>query len=387
MQEQLKIEGFGVAMLTLYESDEKLEFLPNDPSSVAGILVKTEGSIVDNRLFGFDSEEAAQYFFGHVDCPGIATMLRSGDLGVLDPNRSGLDWRHQSCRSLDAAVRDAIRPVIYAKRDALESKGGPRLKSQYREKLAELCKLLNSLVESELEDLPDWGLSGTEINTLVIRPEVGYTEPNQPRNFGVYVPERLLLERSIEPKGTVELVETRGPIELSHNALTLTPDRKHEGLLSAKFSMTGKSYGDRAYVLVRVGRFEDMAELKVQPPGAKRKKRLGGTNKGLFREIEFDPTSNPIQRVSFSEGTIRVFLKFPPIAHYLKAGGQGMDSPQGSLMLAELVAEGFCRELARRRLNSGLAPYVEGGEIDAFNSEVNQLMRRHLGAIHEALVA
>ncbi len=232
----LRVEGFGTVKLCLFESDARLYFGAGDPSSVAGILVKTEGAILDSRLFGFDAEDAAQYFFGYVDCPGIAAKLRAGDFGILDPNRSGLDWRHQSCRSLDAAVKDAIRPIIYAKRDSLESKGGPRLKSQYREKLAELCKLLNSLVESELEDLPDWGLSGTEINTLVVRPEVGYTEPNQPRNFGVYVPERLLKTRNIEEKATLELVDAKGAIQLSHDALDLEPAKKHAGLLSAKFS-------------------------------------------------------------------------------------------------------------------------------------------------------
>jgi hypothetical protein len=151
--------------------------------------------------------------------------------------------------------------------------------------------------------------------------------------------------------------------------------------------MVGRSYGDKALILVRMQQLEDMAELRVQAPGKTRRQRLSGTNRGLFREIEFDPVPNPTQRVYLKEGTLKVYLNFPPLSKYLKAGGEGMDSPQGSLMLAELVAEAFCKELARRRLDAGLAPVVEGAEIDAFSSQVNQLMRRHLGAIHEALVA
>jgi hypothetical protein len=387
LEQPLKVEGFGAATLTIFEATERLDFTAGDPSSVAGILVRTESAIVDHRLFGFEAEDAAHYFFGHVDCPGIAAVLRDGDLGVLDPNRSGLDWRHQYCRALDSAVKDAFRPLVYAKREALESRTGPKVKNEYRQKLNDLCKLLNALVESELEDLPDWGTTGTEITTLVVRPEVGYAEPNQPRNFGVYVPERLLVDADIAASVVVELVDTKGNISLSHDALDLQPDRRHEGLLSAKFTMSGKSYGDRAYVLVRVGRMEDMAELKVQAPGQTKRKRLGGTNRGLFRDIDFDTTPNPIQRVSFVDGTIKVYLRFPPILNYIKAGGQGMDTPQGSLMLAELVAEGFCRTVARRQLDAGLAPSVEGGEIDAFNSQVNLLMRRHLGAIHDILVS
>ena len=65
-----------------------------------------------------------------------------------------------------------------------------------------------------------------------------------------------------------------------------------------------------------------------------------------------------------------------------------MDSPQGSLMLAELVAEAFCKEVVRRRIESVDPPPTTGGgaEIDHFNSRVNQQMLRCLGAIHEALV-
>ncbi len=384
-KEELSIEGFGSALIEIHESAEKLEFIRGDPGSVAGVLVKSEAAILDSGLFGFEADEAAHYFYGWLECPGIAAVIRQGDFGVLDPNRSGLDWRHQYCRSLDAEVKRLLRPLIQEKRKQLEGGGPKKVREEYKRKLNDLCRLLNALAEGELEDLPEWGRRGLDVNTLVIRPEVGYAEPNQPRTFSVYVPERLLAELNLASQVEVELVGVKGNIQLLSNGVTLEPHKKYDGLLAGQFALVGASYGDHAYVIARIDRLEDMAELKVQSPGQTRRRRLSGTNRGLFRDIDFDATPEPIQRVSCAEGAIKVFLLFPAMSRYLKAGGEGMESPQGSLMLAELVAEAFCKEVARRRIES-VAPPIPGAEIDSFNSQVNQLMRKYLASIHEALV-
>jgi hypothetical protein len=387
VREQVDVEGFGSTTVEIYESKEKLEFVAGDAGSVAGILVKTGGAILDSRLFGFEADEAAHHFYGRVDCPGIADVIREGDLGVLDPNRSGLDWRHQYCRSLDAEVKRLLRPLISEKRRQLEGKGGKTVREEYKKKFDNLCHLLNALAASELEDLPGWGERGWEITTLTIRPEVAYAEPNKPRPFSIYAPERLLKDLGLEPEVAAELADVKGNVRLLNNRVQLQPHGKHEGVLVGRLHAQGSSYGDHASVIVRLKGLEDTAELKIESPGHTRRRRLAGTTRGLFRNIEFDnATLEPIQRVAFVDGTVTVYLRFPPISRYLRAGGEGIDSPQGGLMLAELVAEAFCREVARRRIES-VAPPIGGAEIDNFNSQVNQLMRKCLGGIHEALVA
>ncbi len=325
----IDVEGFGKAELEVWESQEKLDFVAGDPGSVAGILVKTEGAIVDSRLFGFDADEAAHYFYGWVDCSGIAGVIRAGDIGVLDPNRSGLDWRHLYCRSLNDEVRRHLAPLVREKRRQLDSASGKGIREEYKRRLSDLCRLLNSLAESELEDLPPWGFTGTEINTLTIRPEVGYTEPDQPRTFSVYLPKRLPSELGLEPNVSIELDDVKGHVRLLENSVALHPHRKYETLLTGQFGVVGSSFGDRAYIIARFGRLEDMAELSVRAPRRIRRGAVTGTNRGLFREIEFDEAQEPIQRVAFSDGAIRVFRRFPPIFKYISPNGEGMDSPQG----------------------------------------------------------
>lgn len=387
VRERIDIEGFGTAAVEIYQCDEKLEFVSGDPGSVAGLLVKTEGAILDCRLFGFEADEAAHYFYGWIDCPGIAEIIRGGDLGVVDPNRSGLDWRHQCCRSLDAGVKRLLRPLVNQKRRELEGKGPKTARTEYKKKLDDLCRLLNAFAGSELEELPEWGGGGPEINTLTIRPEVAYAEPGKPRSFSVYAPARLVEEMGLKPEAKVDLADVQGLVRLMERSIELQPHSKYEGVLVARLFAQGTSYGDHAVVIARLDGLEDSAELRIQPPGRSRRRRLTGTSRGLFRKIEFDNvTAEPIQRVAFIDGVMTVFLKFPPTSRYLKPGGEGMDSPQGSLMLAELVAEAFCKEVARRRIES-IAPPIPGAEIDNFNSQVNQLMAKSLAAIHEALVA
>lgn len=379
----INVSGFGQATVSVYEADRKLDFKPFDPGSQAGILVKTEGINVDSRMFGYDNDEAAHYFFGEVDCPGIARCIRSRDYGILDSNRSGLDWRDKRCRALDAAVRDILRPLVERKRKQLAAGAGRPVREEYKRKLRDVCRLLNSLAEKELEELPEWGTGGTKVTTLIIRPETGYAEPNVPRSFSVYLPAALV---DGVPLVSIELVEAKGNVSLSQDTVALVESAGRPELFSGKFDVQGRSYGDEALIRASFGDLEDIAQFRVRTPGESRKTTLSGTSRGLFRDIDFSDEPAPIQRVSFTDGVIRVYVRFPAVSRYLRSGGEGMESEQGSVMLAELVAEAFSRVVARRRLET-VAPPVRGSEIDNYNNEVDQLLFKYLEDIHGAFVA
>jgi len=383
VSESIDVPEFGQVAVSIYESEEKLPFNAFDPGSVAGIAIKTEGSTVDSRLFGYESDEASHYFFGTVECPGIARCVRSGDYGILDSNRSGLDWRDRRCRELDRAVKDLFRPLVERKRKQLTAGGGRPVREEYKRKLQDVCRLLNSLAQSELEDLPGWGEGGSEVTTLIIRPETAYADPNVPRSFSVYLPAGYVNGAAVV---AVELVGVKGNVSLSQDAVALAESAARPELWSGRFEVSGCSYGDEALIRASFEDLEDIAQFKVRTPGEARKTRPSGTNRGLFRDIEFSDEPEPTQRVSFTDGVIRVYVRFPAVSRYLRSGGEGMDTEQGSVMLAELVAEAFTREVARRRVET-VAPPVKGAEIDNYNSEVNQLLMKCLDAIHGALVA
>lgn len=240
-------------------------------------------------------------------------------------------------------------------------------------------------MHEELEDLPNWGEPGARIESLTVRPQTAYTEPNQPRAFTVYVPEDLF---RTENEVVVTMAEYKGNVSLLSDRVDLRPHTRYDGVLFGQFSAMGRSYGDEASIMVSLDTQHDTARLIVKPISHKPRGSVASRTRGLFREIAFDDIRDPTQRVSFSDGVIKVYVRFPPVSDYLKSGGEGMDTSQGSLMLAELVAEAFCKEVARQRVESVDPPPTTGGgaEIDHFNSRVNQLMAKYLAKIHEALV-
>ena len=104
VDKSMQIEGLGEARLVVNESEQALHLANRDPYSIAGIVVKTEGIPLDNRAFGFENDEAAQYFTGSVEVPGIATALRNDDFSLLDPSRGGLAWRNSVARTLKSML-------------------------------------------------------------------------------------------------------------------------------------------------------------------------------------------------------------------------------------------------------------------------------------------
>jgi hypothetical protein len=386
--EKFNIPNLGECFVEIYEAKDKLDYSLYDPSSEAGILVKSNGVILDNRLFGFENDEAAHFFFGWADCPGISEAIRHGDQSIINPNRTGLDWRYHLCKEMSDSIYSLLLPLIERKKKELEITRRTSVKEEYREKLNSLCSLLNQLAQEELDELTGPWRTPLEIDTLAIRPDVGYAEPYRKRAFSIYIPKSIIDEGALEPIVNIELSDVIGQVELIDNTSFMNPHPDYERLLLGYFRIMGREDKSSAYIVARLGNLEDVAEFRVRSPG---KRPTSGSPKrrtgGLFRDIVFDErTPEPIQRVSFTQGVITVYLNFSPIKDYIKPGGEGISTYQGSLMLAELVSEAFCTELARRRIEAGTVPIIPGAEIDGYRSEVNKLMRKHLRLIHKILI-
>jgi hypothetical protein len=387
LSQDIDIPGLGAAHIEIYEAANRIEFTAHDPSSNGGITVKTEGIALDNRLFGFDHDQEAHFFFGFVECAGIAAAIRDGNLQIIDPGRSGLDWRYQLCRSLQREVRGVLGPLVDEKRRELSTSSRTVTKSQFRQKLSDLCSLLNQLAREELEELPGPGRASADIDSLAIRPDVGYSEPGRPRAFSVYVPRTIVEDAGLRPVAAISIADVVGEVDLLEESAFLGPHPVHENLIVGQFRVVGRSDGDSASVHATLNGLGDLAEFRVRTPGQRQRGRLKKWTGGMFDRIEFDDrTPSPIQRVTIRDGVTTVFLNFGPTAQYLGPGGEGMDTEKGSLMLAELISEAFCTELARRRVEAGIVPIIAGGEIDAYASEVSKLMKKYLKAVHLALV-
>lgn len=386
----IDVTDLGKVSVEIFEAGEKLDFAAFDPCSRAGLLVKTEGATLDNRLFGFDNHEAAHYFFGVVYAPGIARKVREGDFGIVDAARSGLQWKHASCIELHDKVRELLKLHVMRKQAELESGVPAQPSEQQRRIIRNLCNLLNRFARQELEIRPEENGTGierpTEITSLTIKPEVGNARPKELRAFSVYLPTDT--EKLHEPgRVSLQLLDTRGRVRLLQDQVTLRPHTRYPGLLSGRFQIVGDAEGDEAYIVARFVNSEDIAEFHVREPGKRPVGPPTGRKGGMFEDIQYDhSTPNPSQRVAYLDGRITVFLNFPPVSQYLGPGGAGWDKPKGSLMLAELVGDAFSKEIVRRQIEEGKIHVPPGGPIDAFNKGINDLMKKYLHEIHKALV-
>jgi hypothetical protein len=116
----------------------------------------------------------------------------------------------------------------------------------------------------------------------------------------------------------------------------------------------------------------------VAPPKEKKRGKITGRKVGFISEIIPDETETPTQRTFYDKNTgiIRIFIKFPSVFGIIGSALEGAETPAGRILLAELVGEAFCRELARLKIESNPAP--PGAEIDAFNAEMNKLQSKAL---------
>lgn len=127
-----------------------------------------------------------------------------------------------------------------------------------------------------------------------------------------------------------------------------------------------------------------MAKASPSPP-TKRGKRKGG----FISDITQSEISNPIQRVEYEgkSGIIKIYIKFPGVARYFSSGLKEIeDREESRVILAELVGEAFCKILARRKLETGGISTNPEAQIDAFNSEVNNMQKKYLDKIHEVIL-
>jgi len=387
--QSVNLEPFGDQIqVKVYRSEEQLDSPRNNPYAKAGLLIGTEGAILDLQLFKYDDNEAGLYFFGDVYCPGITKMLQSDEQGLIDTNRGGLEWKHLYCQNLRFVIETILAPHVMKKEDELKKKVAVQVAEKTQKALNKLCNLLNQFAKDEIE-LAKEIETGTNIFELMIKPEYANLELNVARPFSVYVPKDLwdLLdngEKLYLESNSLNIHVARS--EISTSELSTHPN--YSEILYGHFEVLGDIDGATGKVVCKLGQHSAFTTVKVAPGQKSHKKgTLSGRWHGLFSEIVPDETKNPLQRVKYNNGTgeINVFINFPSVNLYIGSGLQGAETPVGRTMLAELISEAFCRQIALKRRELGKDPYFPGAEIDTFNSVINELQRKYLHQIHKAI--
>jgi len=382
------IPGFSDEVgITVYESPEPLESPKNNPFGLAGILIKTGGCILDNQLFKFDNDPAGFYFFGEAVCPNLEKRLRKGEKEILDPNRNGLEWRHEYSKALAKVIEGALEPLILEKRKTIESTPKKELKSTTKKMLKKLCNLLNEMAQQELDEFPDFPVEPENYNilTLMIKPSNANIPINIPRTFTIYAPAEIVKREGKQARITSDNYYIR-PLS---SMVKLEKHKKYpEKLWYRYFKVVGIAEEVEGTVTVNLGNEKASTKIKVAPFKKKKKGKIAGERRGFISNIVPDELTDPPQRVVYRNGIIKVYTKFPSVSKFIKSSFDKIETAEGRLLLSELVGEAFCKELlAMQGIENGRYIKVAGAEIDSFNATVNELQKKYLHKIQEIIFA
>jgi len=400
--ETLSLSGYGDSIqIKIWESSNSLTSQPAryDPFSRAGVLVKTEDAILDNQLFKYDGDAAAFYFWGEVYCNGIAPKLREAakqgkESEIIDLTRKGLNWRSDYCRSIQKMIEKQLTPLIQKKKKELEKGEKKEVSRTTKNVLKNICKLLDKLAKKEFKE---WeGPVSKEFQELTLVPAYANIEVNKARPLSVYAPKELIKSSGAKISVTSDNGDIRilfpctKRLGLSWN-INLDRHPTNPNVWYKFFKVIGREIGKEAFISCKLGNQRAEAVVKVvQPieekePKKKRKRKKGG----FISDIVPNTISNPIQRVEYEEnsGEMKIYVKFPGVQRYFASDLKEIESREDSrAILAELVGEAFCKVLARKKIETSGTFGGQEGQIDAFNSEVNNMQRKYLDRIHELIL-
>lgn len=373
--------------LSIYESPEQLDFSPNNPFGLAGILIKTKGAILDNQYnqSKYSRDIAALYFFGEAICEGLENRLRNNETEIIDLNRGGLEWRHEYCQVLSNAIDKELEPFILQKRKSLEKKPEKEVKESTNKMLRKLCNLLNELAKKELDDTESPPEPPPDIRDLTIIPAVANVQIEKPRVLLVMAPDEVTKKEGKE----IHIKSDNDNIHPLASVKNLEKSSKYpETLWSTYFKVAGYKENEEGIITIKLGNKTATAKLKVAPPKevGPRKPRKGGFISDI-KPDDYSLKTGENQRVLYESetGIIWINIKFPSVSNYIKSGFEGIGEPESKILMSELVGEAFCRRLVEEGLGIKY-PMVPGSEIQSYNTAYNEVQKKYLHRIQEIIL-
>ena len=357
----------------------------------AGLLIKGENTIFENTLLKFDGDPNARRLFGTVTCGHLDELLRENE-PILLATRDGLDRSHPFIRSLYNLCEQVLEPLVDREAQRSRREQSRAQNDELRNKLNSAVSRFNQIARDELADMDDLDTGdGREISV----PESG---------FG-FVPEYadILMARNrtlqlrtltrLVPEGSSATISSDNPnVTVVTPVVTLNPRDDFEWVGEARVTVNGIQVGSEAILtaecegLVAEAMVRVVARREDPDPTDRRPRR----RRGLFNEVRFSEERDPRQRVRYDRDSkdVIIAVNHASIRPYIRdVTGTGTDTPQGQVMLAELISEAVCETIARHGIQTGRFAAPVGGEVEAIRVQQLRLQNQYSGLIHEAIVA
>ena len=381
LDKKLPIKGYknDFIKLVIKESDEALDFKRTSPTSIAGILIKSGGTIIENQLFRYETKEEAKYFFGEAECPGIEKLKKDDDDdSILKTDRKGLDWKHHEYAiAIQETIEEQLRPIINRKISELDRINQNKVNTNTQKKLNKLCSKLNKIAKDWLNEEIIVGGSDLRIRALMVKPESVNIIKGTKRTISVYSPEIYIKEY-----GDIILLETPDFVTCQNNKSKLTENSN--GHWSSSFTLSGDAVGEVGIIKAYLGDKNAIAQIKIVEETKKsdKKSTLYPKKGGFVREIKPNLISNPERRSDYDEGTINIYINFPSTKSILEDSLE-LKNIEQNLLISELIGEAYFRKLAYAGTQNGKILVWGDNDVDAYVSGYQQLQSDYQKTIQD----
>ncbi|HMV28928.1 MAG TPA: ATP-binding protein [Anaerolineales bacterium] len=386
LSERVKIPNFPAwVKLELYRSSIQLSMRGEEGDYAdGGLLVISKGMVLSLTMLKYENDPLAAYFYGSMQCDYLHDLLKN-DEPVLTATRDGINWSHPFAKALRQAVEEKIEPLIEKERKHALREEQTKLDKQLRQKIDKALHELNHIALNELSNRKE-GESRIQLpaSGIMFFPERAYVQTG--RTLSLIL--RADITKKAKPNAVVEITSNSPEIIVLTKQVKLKPHKADPSVGEAIVRIEGRQVGGEGLVIARVNKMHAQAmvqvhskkEVLVEPPA--RSKNM------LFNDIRFDDRMDPRQRVYFDRvnSSIVIATNAPSVKMYLDENKRLDTSMQGQVLLAELVTEAVCREIAREGVEKGRFLVLEGSEADAIQNHFIRLQNRYSHLIHEHIV-
>ena len=387
LDEEFVIEGYpATAHLQLLRSNVQLSTRGEEGDYAdAGLLVISRDTIISLTMLKFENDPYASFFYGSINCDYLHDLLKN-DEPVLTATRDGINWSLPFAKALKQAVEERIEPLVQVEREHAVQDEQMKLDKQLRRKLDKTLRELNVIASTELREkhvsadgkpeLPHTGLEFAPARMFVQTGQL------------VTLTLRAHLNERVRDGATVFAVSNNPEVDVLTPKVQIKASKDHPEIGVARIEVEGKQVGNEATITAYLGDQKAQAQVLVRSRKEEAEDTQSKKHHGLFTDIRFDDRMDPRQRVYLDRvnSTIVVATAAPSVKRYLDGQHRLDTSSEGQVLLAELITEAVCREIARQGVESGRFLAPEGSEADAVQSHFIRLQNRYAHLIHDVIV-
>lgn len=387
LNEKIKIGGYPAsARLEVFRSNIQLSTRSEEGDYAdGGLLVVSKATVISLTMLKFENDPYAGYFYGSIQCDYLHDLMKN-DEPVLTATRDGINWTHPFAKALKLAVESKLEPLIEAERKHAAHDEQTHLDKQLRQKINHALHELNSIASTELSDKRDDGQKQIDLppSGIGFLPERVYVQTGQIVTLTLLVE---LMEKA-RAGATVTVVSNSPEIIILTQQVTIQPHKSDLRIGQARIKVEGRQVGGEGVVTAYLGKYRAQALVQVRSKKETITAAPSRNSNALFTDIHFDDRTDPRQRVYFDRvnSSIVIATAAPSVKIYLDKQNRLDTTVQGQVLLAELITEAVCREIARSGVERGKFLAPDGAEADAIHNHFIRLQNRYSHLIHQYIV-